>query len=86
MPFRKAFCLGRTIVKRYEHAGDVDRLLPMLEDKDWEVRRAAARALGNLGDPRAIEPLKDLTDDKEKKVRYTVSLALNKLESRPGDA
>ncbi len=86
MPFRKAFCLGRTIVKRYELAGDVDRLLPMLEDEDWEVRRAAARALGNLGDSRAIEPLKDLSDDKERKVRYTANLALNKLDKTPENA
>lgn len=83
MPFRKAFCLGRTIVKRYEQAGDVERLLPMLTDEDWEVRRAAARALGNIGDSRAIVPLKEMSDDKEKKVRNTANLALTKIEGKP---
>jgi HEAT repeat protein len=30
----------------------------LLEDENWYVRRAAAEALGKLGDARAIEPFK----------------------------
>jgi HEAT repeat protein len=36
---------------------DVELVLPMLVDPSRRVRAAAARALGRLGDPRAVEPL-----------------------------
>ncbi len=38
-------------------------LIDVLKDEDWRVRGAAAWALGNLDDKRAIEPLEELLDD-----------------------
>jgi HEAT repeat protein len=36
---------------------DLDKLIENLEDEDADVRRAAAQALGKIGDVRAVEPL-----------------------------
>ena len=36
----------------------VELILPMLLDPSWRVRYTAAMALGELGDPRAAEPLR----------------------------
>jgi hypothetical protein len=35
----------------------VERLIETLENGDEDVRRAAVKALGQVGDPRAVEPL-----------------------------
>jgi len=35
----------------------VEPLIVALQDASWEVRRGAAEALGEIGDPRAVEPL-----------------------------
>jgi HEAT repeat protein len=40
-----------------ENTTDFDSLIVLLGHEKTEVRIAAAAALGNLGDPRAIEPL-----------------------------
>ena len=50
----------------------VDPLIEVLGDPDWRVRGAAAWALGNLGEKRAIEPLKELLDDES---GYVISVA-----------
>lgn len=41
----------------------VDPLIGILDDEDWRVRGAAAWALGNLDDERAIAPLEALLED-----------------------
>lgn len=41
----------------------VDPLIAILNDEDWRVRGAAAWALGNLNDEKAIEPLEALIED-----------------------
>jgi HEAT repeat protein len=38
--------------------GDVDRLLPLLDDPSVQVRAVTAEALGKLGDRKALEPLR----------------------------
>jgi hypothetical protein len=45
------------LFKMNECTPDFDGLLLMLSHEKSEVRIAAARALGTMGDPRAIEPL-----------------------------
>jgi HEAT repeat protein len=44
-------------VKRLLAARDFDALVGLLEHGSRRTRRAAARALGKLGDPRAVDPL-----------------------------
>jgi HEAT repeat protein len=55
----------------------VEPLIAALEEKDKEVREAAAEALGEIGDARAIKPLIARLDEKE--VRQTVVDALVKI-------
>jgi HEAT repeat protein len=40
-----------------EHESDIDALITLLGHEKSDIRITAARALGNLGDPDAIEPL-----------------------------
>jgi len=47
---------------------------------NYEIRSAAARALGLLGDTRAIDPLADvLEDDEADEVRASAAWALNQI-------
>ena len=48
-------------------------------DEEKDVRRAAAEALGNLGDSRAVEPLIKALGDKDDGVRWAAANALGKL-------
>ena len=53
----------------------------MLSDKEWEVRREAAIALGKLNNPETLEPLAKVLDDLDADVREAAAMAL----SRTGD-
>lgn len=58
-------------------ADDVDDLIVALKDEDWEVQWVAAKALGEIGDPKAVDPLINVfKDEKNKVVKWTVALAL----------
>ncbi|MBZ0317419.1 MAG: HEAT repeat domain-containing protein [Anaerolineae bacterium] len=37
--------------------GDTEALLAALEENDWTIKYAAAEALGNVRDPKAVQPL-----------------------------
>ena len=59
-----------------------DKLTRDLADEEWHVRRAAAKALGNIGGTEAIRPLiRALTGDKEWSVRRTAADALGEIGS-----
>lgn len=45
------------LVGRLRDAGSVDRLMQLLGHSEWKVKTAAADALGDIGDKRAIKPL-----------------------------
>ncbi len=60
----------------------VEPLITTLEDKKWDVRRDAARALGEIGDPRAVKPLIAAANDDDDDVREASASALGKI----GDA
>jgi HEAT repeat protein len=49
--------LGAGKAKRLARAGDVESLINLLANGKRRERHAAARTLGELGDPRAVEPL-----------------------------
>jgi HEAT repeat protein len=52
-----------------------------LKDSHVFVRRKAAVSLGNLQDPRAVEPLKALLADPENEVREAAEEAIKKIEA-----
>jgi hypothetical protein len=67
---------------RFLNAEGKDRiqvLVEALKDKDSFVRRSAAYALGELKDPRAVEPLIEALKDKDSDVRNAVAGALRKI-------
>jgi len=51
-----------------------------LKDEDKAVRQWAAQALGEIGDPRAVEPLAAVLADKEDSVRDAAGEALAKIK------
>ena len=57
-------------------------LVAALDDSEATVRSAAAIALGNLGDPASVEPLKRRIDAEESiHVRVSLEQALEKLSA-----
>ena len=55
-----------------------------LTDKDADVRRIAAAALGNMGAKEAIPALRKATDDKDPTVSFAAAKALWKMGDRSG--
>jgi HEAT repeat protein len=60
-------------------------LIQMLEDRDPDVRQAAAESLGKLADVRAIEPLSKALDDRNPWVRRAVARSLDVVNWVPPD-
>lgn len=54
-------------------------LIGALTDRDHEVREEAAKALGMIGDKKAVEPLNEALKDTDAKVRREAELALARL-------
>ena len=57
----------------------VDPLIETLNDEDWRVRGAAAWALGNLGDEKAIPALEKLLDDESGFVKKGAQSAIDSI-------
>jgi len=57
-----------------------DPLIDALKDEDGKIRKDAAYALGEIGDPRAVEPLEEALGDKYKYVREALEKALQKIK------
>lgn len=72
---------GPPNVEKLYKKGDIEGLINALEYyRMWEVRKAAAKALGELRDPRAIEPLINALNDPFGGVRETVAYALGNID------
>lgn len=56
----------------------LDELVGLLSDKDFLVRRVTVRALGNLGDPRAVRPLLEL-GERDNRLSRDLVFALGRL-------
>jgi vesicle coat complex subunit len=54
-------------------------LIKKLKHKDVKIREEAAETLGELKDPRAVEPLIKALKDKDSRVRSEAAIALGKL-------
>jgi len=76
----------RTVTLRYlgEKFGveAIDLLILALKDKDSNTRKTATLILGNIGDPRAVEPLVELLTDESPEVSWEAALALEKIPER----
>ncbi|MCD4656399.1 MAG: HEAT repeat domain-containing protein [Planctomycetes bacterium] len=59
----------------------IPHLIEGLSDKIWSVRQDCANALAEIGDERAIEPLKKTLFDQEKGVRFESARAISKIGS-----
>eukprot|EP00887_Chlorella_sp_A99_P006698 scaffold3.g6698.t1 len=72
-----AYCLGQ----RQDPAA-VDTLLAILDDEREHpmVRHEAGEALGAIGTPRCLEPLRHHLDDPVQEVAHTCQLALQRIE------
>ena len=57
----------------------IDNLIAALRDKHGHVRRTAAEALSNIGDPQAVEPLISTLKDSDKYVRKAAAEALREM-------
>ena len=58
-------------------------LIAALKDEHSDGRELAAKALGRLGDKRAVGPLKALLKDENRHVRGAAETALKKLGHKP---
>jgi HEAT repeat protein len=51
----------------------------MIQNDNRLLRADAAKALGEIGDPKAVDPLIDALGDKDSNVRYAAAMALGKI-------
>ena len=71
---------GPPNVDRFKARGDVLELIKALDyPKHWRVRRDAAEALGEIGDPDAVEPLIGVLRDDNPSVRMSAAEALGQI-------
>ena len=74
------FLFGPPNIEKLEARRNVEKLIEALRyKKDSNVCRAAARALGNIGDARAVEPLIALLRDRDRDVCKAAAEALEKI-------
>ncbi|SDT14100.1 HEAT repeat-containing protein [Nocardioides scoriae] len=70
---RGAFALGMLGLRVH-----LDRVVALLDDPSFLVRRVAVRALGNMGDPRAVRPLLVL-GERDTRLTRDLTYALDRL-------
>jgi len=66
-------------IEQWEKGKKVYNLIKTLKHKDYTLRMAAASALGNLGDTRAVEPLIEALEDEYWNVKASAASALGNL-------
>lgn len=76
------FSIIEPIVKEMSDSGKqqyLDEIIPKLEDRNADVRRRAAVALGGIGDARAVKPLISALKDNDRNVCNKAEEALAKI-------
>lgn len=73
---QRAIAASKLGAAKFQSPASVEPLIQALQDEAWEVRAAAAKSLGKLGDRRAIEPLQALLRDNQSPVRDAAAEAL----------
>jgi len=81
-PSRKSFKETMPPLARMEKKKDVKGLIKALRHRDKDVRISAARALGEIGDTRAVDPLTRALKDKNLAVQEAVKEALQKIKAK----
>jgi HEAT repeat protein len=79
-----AHCAEPEDVRRWEAAVDTKSLNEALVDRKSSVREAAAKALGSMRDPRAVDPLVNALGDPLDGVRDAAAVALKNLNEPLG--
>jgi len=82
MSFLKRF-FNSPNVEKLQAKGAVQDLIKALDFEDAEVRRQAAKALGEIGDARGITPLTEALKDEEWEVRRQAAEVLGKIGDWP---
>jgi HEAT repeat protein len=59
-------------------------LIDNLNSNEWQIRKHLAEILGEIGDKRGLEPLKNLLNDENDDVRSSVKLSLEKINNNKG--
>lgn len=77
-----ADALGKAATKSLGQMGSAvaERLITLLKNEDWYIRRSAAEGLGKIGDINAVDPLIDALKDKDHRVRESIPLALGEIK------
>ena len=75
-PGQRAIAASKLGAPKFQHLASVDPLIVALQDEAWEVRAAAAKSFGRIGDRRAIDPLQPLLRDNNSLVRDAAGEAL----------
>ena len=81
----ESHCADLMEISRAESAKNTGFIVESLQDKDSRVREAAAKALGRMGDPRAVDPLVNALGDSLNRVRDAAAVALKKLNEPLGE-
>jgi HEAT repeat protein len=58
----------------------IQKIIPLLNDKDWKVRYRAAEVLGMLKTRDAVQPLTGSLSDEKDHVRYMAAKSLGSIE------
>ena len=74
--------LSKPNVEKMEAKKDVKGLIKALTYEDRDVRKAAAYALGEIGDAQAVEGLKQALKHKDWDLRWYAAEALEKIASK----
>ena len=73
---KRAIAATKLGAPKFQHISSVEPLIQALQDPAFEVRMSAAKSLGKLKDPRAIDPLQVLLRDNMSDVRNAAGDAL----------
>ena len=73
---------GEPNIEELKASKNLKGLIEALNDKYGDFRLEAARALGNIWDSRAIEPLIEALKDEDNYVREAARAALEKIKAK----
>ena len=73
-------------IERLKEASDIEGLIKALKHSDKYIRLKAVRALREVGDEKAIEPLREVLSDREAYTTEIAGYAIEEIVERVGVA